>query len=174
MQVKDYVQALTDDSKIKVEKIGSGNWYWVFPSDEKKEKKTVLAQLAVEREKVDGSVTEMEAKIEGMKREKADADEDDGRKALEERYHALKEEVERLRTKEATALESGEGLIERKRGMVGRWKKETEGLTDNIYILEAYLKKLVGGDREGLHAILMECYGSEYVEDEGLRDLAFD
>ena len=44
--------------------------------------------------------------------------------------------------------------------------------TDNIYVLEEYLNKLAGGDREIMAAVQQECYGEEYVEGEGLRELA--
>jgi DNA-binding IclR family transcriptional regulator len=43
--------------------------------------------------------------------------------------------------------------------------------TDNIYVLEEYLRRLAGGDREVVEAILRECYGAEYVDGEGLREL---
>ena len=43
--------------------------------------------------------------------------------------------------------------------------------TDNIYMLEAYLGKLAGGDREIMAAVQQECYGEEYVEGEGLREI---
>ncbi|KAH9221616.1 meiotic nuclear division protein 1, partial [Leptodontidium sp. 2 PMI_412] len=30
MQVKEYLQSMQDENLIRVEKIGSGNWYWCF------------------------------------------------------------------------------------------------------------------------------------------------
>jgi len=42
MQVKDYLTALVDENKIRVEKIGSGNWYWCFRGDEKRQKEVEL------------------------------------------------------------------------------------------------------------------------------------
>lgn len=38
MVVKDYLQALSGEGLIRVEKIGSGNWYWSFLSDAKQGK----------------------------------------------------------------------------------------------------------------------------------------
>ena len=35
MQIKALLKALTDNSLVRVEKIGSGNYYWAFPSDGK-------------------------------------------------------------------------------------------------------------------------------------------
>ena len=64
MQVKDYLQALQDDNKIRVEKIGSGNWYWSFPSDEKRAKESALARAQEDYNKADAMATELEAKVD--------------------------------------------------------------------------------------------------------------
>jgi len=50
-------------------------------------------------------------------------------------------------------------------------KTETRVLTDNLYILEGYLLKLIGGDRDTLEATRREFYGSLYVEGEGLAEI---
>jgi hypothetical protein len=64
MHVKDYLQALADDNKIRVEKIGSGNWYWSFPSDEKKAKDAALEKAQDEFDKVNATVMELQAKVD--------------------------------------------------------------------------------------------------------------
>jgi hypothetical protein len=64
MQVKDYLQALSDDNKIRVEKIGSGNWYWSFPADEKKAKDAALEKAQEEYNKANATVTELQAKVD--------------------------------------------------------------------------------------------------------------
>jgi hypothetical protein len=64
MQVKDYLQALSDDNKIRVEKIGSGNWYWSFPSDERKSKEAMLEKSQEEFNKANATLTELQAKVD--------------------------------------------------------------------------------------------------------------
>jgi hypothetical protein len=64
MHVKDYLQSLADDNKIRVEKIGSGNWYWSFPSDEKKTKEAALEKAQDEYNKANTTVTELQAKVD--------------------------------------------------------------------------------------------------------------
>jgi hypothetical protein len=64
MQVKDYLQSLADDNKIRVEKIGSGNWYWSFPSDEKKAKETALEKAQEEYNKAAAIVADLQAKVD--------------------------------------------------------------------------------------------------------------
>lgn len=64
MGVKDYVQALQDDELIHSEKIGSGNWYWSFPSEAKKKKESSLAKAQEEYDKANTTVTELQAKVD--------------------------------------------------------------------------------------------------------------
>ena len=45
MQIKDLITELTDENKVKVEKIGSGNWYWCWAGEEARDKKNMVAQL---------------------------------------------------------------------------------------------------------------------------------
>ncbi len=64
MQVKDYLQSLADDNKIRVEKIGSGNWYWSFLSDEKKAKDAAFEKAKGEHCKAKNLVLELQAKVD--------------------------------------------------------------------------------------------------------------
>jgi hypothetical protein len=64
MQVKDYLQALSDDNKIRVEKIGSGNWYWSFPSDEKISREAALEKAQEEYNKAAAIVADLQAKVD--------------------------------------------------------------------------------------------------------------
>lgn len=75
MQVKDYLQALQDDNKIRVEKIGSGNWYWSFPSDELKAKKTALANAQNEYNKAQDAATELQLKVDNAGAARGEDDE---------------------------------------------------------------------------------------------------
>jgi len=81
MHVKDYLQALADDNKIRVEKIGSGNWYWSFLSDEKKTKDAALVKAQDEFNKANSTVAELQAKVDeagAARAEDDDAMEDSG------------------------------------------------------------------------------------------------
>jgi hypothetical protein len=64
MQVKDYLQALSDDNKIRVEKIGSGNWYWSFPSDERKSREAALEKAQEEHDKAAAIAADLQAKVD--------------------------------------------------------------------------------------------------------------
>ncbi len=168
MQVKDYLQALSNEGKIHVEKIGSGNWYWSFLSEEKKSREDTMAALIAEKEKVEQSVAELEAKL----REASENRGDDAEKGeVVERHVELEGEVGELR-KELEGYKDGDpGEVERKRKEIQGFKESAEKWTDNIGILEGYLKGVLGLGKEALDEIRRMVYGDEYVEGEGLGGL---
>lgn len=172
MHVKDYLQALSDEGRIRVEKIGSGNWYWSFAGDEKKNKADVLGKLREEKSKVEARVGELRGRLEeaGTARGKV-REEGKERDGLMEKGEALRGEVEALRTELMGYSENDPVEVETRRVEVVAFKDAAARWTDNIYVLEGYLGRLTGGDREALEQIRAMYYGSEYVEGEGLRGL---
>lgn len=168
MQVKDFLQALSDEGQIRVEKIGSGNWYWSFASEAKKECTDTMTKLREEKEKVDVSLKEMESKV---KEANALRGEDPDREGLIEKRLELEHGVEVLR-KELEGYKDGDpGEVERRRKEIKSYQMKAERWTDNIGILEGQMLSCLGGDREKLDGIKREVYGDEYVEGEGLREL---
>lgn len=168
MQVKDYLQALSDEGKIRVEKIGSGNWYWSFLSEEKKSRERVLAALREEKGKLDAGTRELEAKVQEAMEVRG---EEEGRGELVEARLELESEVGALRGELEGYKDGDPGEVERRRREIGRLKGRAERWTDNIGVLEGYMMDLMGGDREKMDGMKRELYGDEYVEGEGLREL---
>lgn len=132
MVVKDYLQALSDEGLIRVEKIGSGNWYWAFVSDAKNSKEKVLNDLRNEEAKLKKQMADVEEMIreEGAKREDDNDEEmleDEGagmsREALLEANERLAMEVKQLEAELKTY--SGNDPTE-----LLRQKKETERLRE--------------------------------------------
>jgi Mnd1 family protein len=177
MQVKEYVQGLLDDGKLRVEKIGSGNWYWCFGSEEKREKEKVKVQLEKEIGRMQKVTKDLEKELERIQEETAAAgadaaeEEETERKTLTTVKDELSIEVQRLKKDEDALLAAGAGGLEIKKEEIKLWKQDAYIWTDNISILEQYLNRLAGGDRNTVEAVLKDCYGDEYVEGEGLREL---
>lgn len=186
MQVKEYIQNLTDENLIRVEKIGSGNWYWCFGSDEKKARETRLGQLQKEVEKAQASYDEMGSCLaEQLAKREAEANgsggeaDGDGNENERERLLGEKGELEKvvqgLQAQWKGVMSStgdGEGKsVQEKKAELEMLRQTVQEWTDNIYILEEYLGRLAGGDREIIAAVQQECYGEEYVEGEGLREI---
>ncbi|KAL2004874.1 hypothetical protein VTN00DRAFT_3147 [Thermoascus crustaceus] len=178
MQVKEYIQALTDEGQLRVEKIGSGNWYWCFGSEEKREKEKVRAGLEREVARAAKAYKEVEDALEKARNEAAKAgeegDDEAEREELLRRKAEFGAEVRKLRADEDALRDAdGAGGLKRKMEEISNCKQDASLWTDNIYILEEYLGKLAGGDRELVDAVRRECYGDEYLEGEGLRELEF-
>lgn len=168
MAVKDFLQALSDEGRIRVEKIGSGNWYWSFASEEKKTRDDVMRKLRDEKMKVDAALQELEGKVKGAS---ALRDEDPDREVLIEKRLLLEHEVGDL-NQELEGFKDGDpGEVERRRKEIKVLRSKAERWSDNIGILEGQMLNLMGGDKEKLEGIKREVYGDEYVEGEGLREL---
>ncbi|KAF2749262.1 meiotic nuclear division protein 1 [Sporormia fimetaria CBS 119925] len=173
MQVKDYLTSLTDDNKIRVEKIGSGNWYWSFPSDEKKAQETALQKAQEEHDKAAAAVADLQAKVDAAGAAREDDDGPGGdRKDLITRQADLTKEVEALRKDLAAYSEHDPVEMDRKQQDIQNFQAEAEKYTDHILSMECWLKEQMGGDKEQMGSVMRACYGDEFDEEEGgLREL---
>lgn len=182
MQIKDHIQALCDESLLRVEKIGSGNWYWSFLTEEKRIRDREIKLLEEEKAKVDGSVAELEDRlrmVEMERRREEEEAEGEGEGGEEgglvmmmiRRENGLKEEVEGLRRELMGYRDGDPGEVVKKKREVEMFREKAERWTDNVGVLEGWLKGVLGGDRERMEGIRKMFYGDEYVEGEGLREL---
>jgi hypothetical protein len=170
IQVKEYIQALLDEDKLRVEKIGSGNWYWCFGSDEKLERERLLVRVKTEVERARKSCTDAEAALaaESTRRQlEADDGRDDERQALAAKKAEMEAEVSGLRAVQQSDSNKSARQLQQE---LAEFRQQAMQWTDNVYILEEYMRRLAGGDRELVAAVQRECYGDEYV-DGGLREL---
>ncbi|KAF2645668.1 meiotic nuclear division protein 1 [Massarina eburnea CBS 473.64] len=177
MQVKDYLQSLSDDSKIRVEKIGSGNWYWSFPSDEKTAKDAALALAREEYGRANGIIADLQAKIDEAGAARGE-DEDMltqvgmDRKALVTTHGDLTKELEKLRQELAAYSEQDPVEVEKKRHETQQLQMKADKYTDQILGMEGWLKEHAGGDAESFSQMKHMLYGDEFDEEEGgLREL---
>ena len=193
MQVKDYLQALSDDSKIRVEKIGSGNWYWSFPADEKKAKDAALEKAQEEFNKANATVLELQAKVDDAGAARAE-DEDmlletgedtsivtrsscslhtgGDRKTLITKHADLTKELEKLRTELAAYSEQDPVEMEKKDAETHQARTDADTFTDQILVMQGWLKQHLGGDANDFLNLLKSVYDDEYDEEEqGLREL---
>ena len=175
MQVKDVLQGLQDENLIRVEKIGSGNWYWCFTSDAKKLKENAINTLKAEESRLVTSTAEIERQIEEAMATREDDDEmleGNGmdRKALLEAHGALVKEMELLDKELAIYSDSDPAEVQRKMEEVKKLKASAIKWTDNIESLESMLMNLTG-DRYQTAEIMQSACGDEYIHGEGLKEL---
>lgn len=177
MQVKDYLQALQDENLIRVEKIGSGNWYWCFMSDAKKTKEHMLNGLRAEESRLTTFITDTEMQIEDEMAKRGEDEEmleDNGmdRKALLEAYDTLTKEMGNLDNELNCYSDNDPGEIMRKIEETRKLKDSAIRWTDNIEAIESFIASLTG-DRAQATQLMQSTCGDEYVPGEGLKDLCF-
>lgn len=175
MQVKEYLQALQDENLIRVEKIGSGNWYWCFMSDAKKTKENMLNSLKADERRLVVGIDETERQIEEelvkcaeeyKKQENNKLD----RKALLESHDELLKEMKALEKGLACYSDSDPAEVLRKIEETSRLKDSAIRWTDNIEAMESFFTSLTG-DRQATSQIMQGACGDEYTDSEGLKDL---
>jgi hypothetical protein len=175
-QVKEYIQTLTDEGLLRVEKIGSGNWYWAFLSDAKKTKERVLNDLTTENTKLETSITEIERQIEDEMERREDDEEmlENGgmdRAALLEVHTALLKKHEALERELGGYSDNDPTEVLHKANKTKLLMESAERWTDNLDSLQAYTLKLTGGDRSAVAQMMHSVCGDEYVLGEGLKEL---
>ncbi|KAK4985990.1 hypothetical protein LTR50_005582 [Elasticomyces elasticus] len=178
MQVKDYLQALSDENQIRVEKIGSGNWYWSFVSEEKRSIEGVLEKTRAEWDRARIAVEEVRERLEKAKAERAEEEEDmlddntgDGRDELMEAKTALEIKIDMLKKELHAYSDNDPTELERKKNKATRLKAEAERWTDEVASLEGWFREQ-GVDGDAMNNMRMEQYGDDFDEEEGgLREL---
>lgn len=63
MQIKDVLQGLVDEGLVRCEKIGSGNYYWSFPSETTRIKELKLVNLQQKLESETKDINSLVEKI---------------------------------------------------------------------------------------------------------------
>jgi hypothetical protein len=173
MAVKDYIQALSDENQIRVEKIGSGNWYWSFLSDEKAKKVDALSRTQEERDRAIEMVESLQAKVDEASADREDDHDDtlmesgNDRKTLTLKHAALTKEMEMLRTELASYSENDPIEVERRKQQITLLKLDAERWTDGIQGMEAWVKKTAGVDKDTFIAMKRNWYGDEFDDEEG-------
>lgn len=129
MQAKDALQALVDDSLLRVEKIGSGNWYWAFVGDERKRLVGMMKSLGDEREGLKRIVEGLKEVVlwEGERVRSEAGGEDVG--GLVAEMGRLRKEKEMLEGELEGYREGDPGEVERRRALVGKAKAAVNQVT---------------------------------------------
>lgn len=168
----DYLQALSDENKIHVEKIGSGNWYWSFASEEKNSRVKALEEAQTAHDKAEIVVKELRAKVEDARAVRAEEEVNgaawgESRADLEASRTKLESEVKALQSTLKAYCDDDPVEMERKKRAIAGWRVEAEGYTDEIYSMEGWFGSM-GQDEEALKGMRRGMYGDEVDEEEGV------
>ncbi len=175
MQIKEFIQGLTDEGLIRVEKIGGANWYWSFVSDARKLRENVLSSLTAEEAKVKASIDDIDVQTEEEMAAREDDDEmlEDGnldRKTLLGAHETLLKETAILARELASYSDTDPTETLRKAEETSNLKASAEKWTDYLEGVEGLLKSLTG-DKATVTQLMEKFCGDEYVAGEGLKEL---
>jgi predicted nuclease with TOPRIM domain len=94
------------------------------------------------------------------------------RKTLITKHADLTRELEKLRTELAAYSEQDPVEMEKKDAETQQARMDTEKFTDQILVMQGWLKQHLGGDANDFLNLLKSVYDDEYDEEEqGLREL---
>lgn len=175
-QVKDYLQVLTDNGRLRMEKIGSGHWYWCFVGEEKKECQRAIEVLNEEKEDALAVITSLHRQIEA-------ADNAGERRANGYGYDradmvrtqvSLQREVACLRSQvdSYSHPDPADAIRRMRAGLEARMWAERR--TENINLLEPWVFSVMDLSYQDYHemeALRLHLYGDDYREGEGLTRL---
>nr|POE63315.1 e3 ubiquitin-protein ligase hel2 [Quercus suber] len=161
MQVKDYLQALQDDNKINVEKIGSGNWYWSFSSQDRRSREKALAAAAESHDKAAAAVHELKQKLAEVRSQREDEEGtlDDARNRREELVTVkakLQTDIRALANELDTYKDNDPTELELKKREVQDFKTHAEQHTDEIESIDGYIMEQ-GADPHTMRQVREEC-----------------
>ena len=131
----DYLQALQDENKISVEKIGSGNWYWSFASEDKKTRERALTEAQSAHDKAAALVNELKEKAAEARAQRQDEEDtlDNGGESREDFVATksdLDKEVKALQKQLAAYSDSDPTELERKHKEIEAFKVGAEQYTE--------------------------------------------
>ncbi|ETK85306.1 hypothetical protein, variant [Phytophthora nicotianae] len=139
--VKDVNQALVDDALVDCDKIGSGNYFWSFPSKLSQSRKRKLSELEQHRHTAQEKLAKVQQNIEEQKSLRSDSDE---RVQKLRRLEEQKAKVNALRTKVQHLAENDPAILEELERKVRMAKEGSDRWTDNVYTLKAWVVKKRG------------------------------
>ncbi|CAI5737222.1 unnamed protein product [Hyaloperonospora brassicae] len=134
--VKDVNQALVDDTLVDCDKIGSGNYFWSFPSKLSQSKKHKLSELEHRRHSLQAKLVEVERRTEEQKALRPESEE---RVRKLRRLDEQKATVQALRTKVQHLAENDPAILEKLEQSARVAKEGSDRWTDNVYTLKAWV-----------------------------------
>lgn len=130
-----------------------------------------VIEYRAEKETVQTSIQNLQERRNKMNADKAETQANDEHQDLLRQLDPLRDEVNRLGHELDGLNDAVAGSVDRLKGAITVWKQEATCWTNDIYILEAFFKDVGILDWEAMEILRKECYGTDYVEGEGLQDL---
>ncbi len=148
--VHEILNSLVDDDLVKMDKIGTTNWYWSFPSEHATKLEQngnqcdeALKQLAKELKQLDEDIENEKSKNKENDAESSAPD----RKNAEMALQAAKDENAKVLKELAKLQESNPELQESVAKGVDTMRSAADRWTDNLFLVKSWVDKKMG-DKE--------------------------
>ncbi|KAL4105651.1 hypothetical protein PRIC1_003711 [Phytophthora ramorum] len=139
--VKDVNQALVDDVLVDCDKIGSGNYFWSFPSKLSQTRRRKLSELEQRHQTAQDKLVKVKQNVEKQKGLRPESEE---RVQKLRRLEEQKAKVQVLRTKVQHLAENDPEILEQLERKVRMAKEGSDRWTDNVYTLKSWVVKKRG------------------------------
>jgi len=138
---KDVLQSLVDDGLVELDKIGGSNLYWSFPA-------SAVAKVQAGKRKAEESLEAAEREEKRLQ-EEAHRDapgekEEEERAALEASVAELESKAQGLRGTVEAGKENDPERHRAKKEGVAQAKAGANRWTDNLFLVQGYVKKTMG------------------------------
>ncbi|KAK9238272.1 meiotic nuclear division protein 1 [Lipomyces kononenkoae] len=137
MQIKDVLQGLIDDSLVRCEKIGSGNYYWSFPSDASRSR---ILNLESIRRKVEAGNENVALLDEKLQLERAARENTEEREALLKDVDIKQSKLSALHAAISKYSDCDPELLENQRDALATAKEAVNRWTDNIFSVIGFFR----------------------------------
>jgi len=135
MQVKDVLQSVVDEGWVSVEKIGSSNYYWSFPSQELSNKRVRIEDSKKQIETLKRKKDDQENQIHTLKEGREDSKERTEKLA---RLNVLRKENDQVKTELQKYAENDPDYIRALEDEADTAKDSANRWTDNIFTLRSW------------------------------------
>ena len=156
--VPEILKTLTDDDLVKLDKIGTTNWYWSFPSEHATKLEQKKIQCDAELKELEKQMKKIDEDIENEKTRNKENDAESSvqdRKNAEMALQAAKDENAKLLKELAKLQESNPELQEQVAKGVDAMRTAADRWTDNLFLVKSWVDKKMG-DKEQTKAFFKQ------------------
>ena len=161
MSVKEVLQELCDNDLVSFEKIGSGNFYWCFPSQAYNRRKVVENRLTKNINDIEAEIKSLEAEIAELEPGREDCDE---RTKLDKEVEEFSQKISSVKHEAAKYEKLNPAGIREKQEQTKIAFDAANRWTDNIFSLSSWVEKKLGKPKSDFYKIFEISEDFDYIE----------
>lgn len=157
-----------DRTKFDVGKISNSTDSTASSNDAKADRVGRLAMLGTEESMINASIQRLELEVKELSEKEPDPNHT---KQLIVRLENLRKDVIVLNRELEAYKDVDPRKVEQKREEIIAMRAEAERWTNNIAILESWLRRAFGIDEQRMDYLRKSCYGTDHIKEEALGEL---